>query len=397
MLQIKKENLEKSKIKLTVSVPSVLTSGYANTVFNKMAADVEVKGFRKGKAPKHLAIMQIGENRLISEIINLALSETYTSALKQEKIIPVSNPKIDVTKMADLLEDNAVLEYTAEIDVLPEVKIGDYKKIKLPKESKIEIKKEEIDQVLSHLQRQHADFKDVDRACKDKDKVEIDFVGQERGVPIENLTNKNYPVILGTKVLIPDFEKNIIGMKKGAEKEFTVELEDKTTNKKDAKKKIDFKVKMLDIKEVILPELNDELAKKFGKDTIEELATIITADIENQKKGAMQREREGKLIEELLKISKLDVPESLVDQEVHRMIDQLKQQTEISHIPFEKYLESIKKTEEDLHNDFKVQAEKTVKIGLVLGEIGKIEKVDLSKEDAGKKVIESLMISASKK
>lgn len=395
MLKVTKENLEKSKVKLTVTVPSELMRGFFSKVYNELAQTVEVKGFRKGKAPKNLTLMQIGENRITSDVIDLALKETYPKALEQEKIIPVCPPKINITKMVDLTVDTAELEYDAEVDLLPEIKLGDYYKIRIKnKESRIKVEKAEIDQVLSHLCRQHAEFKDIERAAKEGDRVEMDFEGKERGVVLENLTSKNYPVILGSKVLIPEFEKKIEGMKKGEKKEFKIKIKEKN---------IDFKVDLHIVQEVILPKLDDELAKKFGQVSLKKLTSEIEKDILNQKKVAEKQEQEGQVVEALLKIAKVEIPESLVDQEIHRMIDQLRQRTEATGIPFEKYLESLppdekgnKKTEHDLHHEFEPQAEKTVKIGLILGEIGKQEKIDLSKEDAGRKVMEKMLEIAQK-
>lgn len=394
MLDIKKENLGKSKIKLTVKVPSALMRGFFATVYNQMAVGVEVKGFRKGHAPRLLTISAIGENRLSQEIINLSLTETYGTALKQEKIVPISPPRINIKMLKDLTVDTAELEYEAEIDLIPEVKIGDYKKLKLKiKNEKQEVKQEEIDQVLGHLQRQHATFDEKPASsaggagsAEMGDRIEMDFEGTERGVVLENLTSKNYPVILGSKVLIPEFEEKIVGAKKGEEKEFDVEIgSDKS------KKKVHFKVKILNVQKVNLPALDNELAKKFGKNKIEELKYAVADDIVKQKEAQQKRDQENEIVEQLLKISQLEVPESLVEQETHRMIDELKNRISMMNMPFEQYLGQMKKTETDLHTDFAEQAEKTVKVGLILGEIAKLEKMDLKDEQVGKKVMENLL------
>jgi len=383
-MNIKRENLAGSKVKLTVSLPPEIMRGFFDIVYTKLAGRTEVKGFRSGKAPKNLTIMAIGENKLISKIIDLALQETYPKALNDEKLIPIAPPKINIKKMADLVGDAAELEYEAEIELLPEVKVGDYKKIRIKKsKAKLDVAKEELDQVLSHLQRQHATFKEITRPAKEGDRVEVDFEGKERGVVLENLTSKNYPVILGSKVLIPEFEKKVEGMKKGEEKEFKIKVKDKS---------IDFKVKILDLKEVILPPLDDELAKKFQKNTFNELEKAIKEDIVKQKEIQEKQNIENQVAEELLKIIKIEIPDSLIDQESNRIIENLKNRISMSGMPFEKYLEQIKKTEEELKNEFRPQAEKTVKIGLTLGEIAKAEKMDLKDKDAGRKVMEKIIL-----
>ncbi|AKM81973.1 TPA: trigger factor [Candidatus Berkelbacteria bacterium] len=399
MLNVIKENLPKSKIKLSVTLPPEIMRGYFAKVYEKLAPSVNIKGFRPGKAPKHLTIMEIGENRFNSEIIDMALSESYGQVLKQEKLIPVAPPKVEIKKMVDLTADNAEIIYEAELDVLPEVKLGDYKKIKIKKaeESKLKVTKDELDQVFSHLQRQHAEFKGVERAAKEGDRVEMDFEGTERSVVLENLTSKNYPVVLGSKVLIPEFEKKVEGMKAGDEKEFDIELgKGSSPENISLKKKVHFKVKMNLVQEVILPKLDDELATKFGQKNLDDLKKVVEADVLNQKKRAERQNKENEVIEALLKITEVEVPDSLVEQETQRMVDQLKTRTEGMGLPFDKYLESMGKSEEDLKKDMSEQAAKTVKVGLTLGEIGKQEKIDLSKEDSGLKVIEKLVDYATK-
>ena len=386
MIEIKRENLTKSKIKLTIKVPSKLMVTYFDKVYDNLSKGVEVKGFRKGHAPRPMTITAIGESRLNEEIINLALNETYGEVLKKEDIVPVANPKISIKMLKDLLNENAELEYDAEIDTMPEIKIGDYTKIKIKKAGEIKITDEEVDQVLKHLQQQHATFEDKTGAAELGDRIEMNFEGTERGVVLENLSSKNYPVILGSKVLIPEFEKEVIGLKVGESKEF-----DTTLGKDVNKKKVHFKVEILKVEKVNLPELNDALAGKFQQGSLTKLKEEIKKDITEQKKIAAHREQEGEVAEAILKLAKIDVPDSLVEQEVHRMIDEMRNRTEMMGLPFADYLIQIKKTEEDLHADFHEQAEKTVKVGLILGEIGKAEKIDLKATDAGRQVMEKLI------
>ena len=395
MIEIKRENVSKTKIKLTIKVPSKLMTGYFDKVYANLAPSVEVKGFRKGHAPKHLTVSAIGENRFNQEIIDLALNETYASALEKEKIIPIAQPQINIKMLKDLLAETAELEYEAEIDQLPEIVLGDYKKIKIKKPVEVKVEKSEIDQVLKHLQEQHATFEEKAGKAEIGDRIEMDFEGTERGVVLDNLTSKNYPAILGSKVLIPEFEKEIIGLKKGDEKEFDCTL-GKANSPADEKKKVHFKVKILDVKKVNSPELNDEFAGKFQQKSLEKLTEAISKDILEQKNVAAKRELEGQVAEALLKIAKIEVPESLVEQETHRMIDEMRQRTEMMGLPFEQYLAQIKKTEADIHEEFKEQAEKTVKVGLLLGEVGKAEKLDLHAPDAGRQVMEKLLEYAQK-
>lgn len=406
-MEIKKEILPKSKIKLEIKVSPPEMRGFFDRAYKKFAPSVEVKGFRPGMAPRALTISAIGENRLNSEIIDLALQETYVQALKKEDIMPVSQPKISIKVVKDLTVDTALLEYDAEIDILPEIKLGDYKKIKLKtkrqKDKEIEAKDGEVEQVISHLQRQKATFSDITRAIKTGDRVEISFEGFEKGVKIENLSSEHYPIILGSGSIIPDFEKNLVGLKKGDKKEFKSKLKDQK-DPAGTTKEIDFKVEVLETQETILPELDNKFAEGFQKKTIDELKLAIKEDIINQKKDAQKKQQENEVLEKLLELIKTEIPESLIDQEINRQTEDMKNRVTSMGMTFEKYLEQMKKTEEDFKKDLQPQAEKTIKIGLALGEILKKESapsprgwgIDPKDKEAGKKVLERLIENATK-
>ncbi len=399
-MEIKKEDLPKSKAKLTIKVSSPEMRGFFARTYNKIAPTIEIKGFRKGMAPRSMTIVAIGENRLQQEIIDLTLRETFTEALKKENLIPIASPKINIKMLKDLTADTAALEYEAEIDLLPEVKLGDYKKIKIQSSKimpraagKMEVSQDEIDQVLSHLARTRAEFKNISCPVKEGDRLEINFEGLEKGVKLENLSSQNYPVILGSKVLIPEFEAKLIGLKKGDKKEFKVMMAP-TAN--DKKRPINFKVEILQTQEVILPEINDEFAKKYQKKDLTELKKAIKEDVIKQKEQQQQRNLENAVLEELVKITQVDISDSLIAQEIDRQINEIRSRTATMGLTFEKYLENLKKTEGEFRESLKPQAEKTIKIGLALGEIIKKEGMDSKDKEAGKKALDKLISYAIK-
>ena len=393
-MEITKEKLPKSQIKLNIKVSSSEMRGFFAKVYSKLSSQVTVKGFRPGAAPKHMIISAIGENRLQSEIVDLALQETYSEALKKEKLLPIASPKVTVKMAKDLTGDTAELEYEVVIDLLPEVKLGDYKKIKIKKsKNKIEVSDEEVKQVLSHLARSKAEFKDIEGKVKSGDRIEINFEGSEKGVVLENLTSKNYPVILETNVLVPEFEKELIGLKKGDKKEFTVKMK-KPGEEKEAP--IDFKIEVTNTQDVILPEIDDKFSTTYGQKTLDELKKAVKVDIVKQKEQQSKHDEENQVLEELLKIIKVEIPDGLIANEINRQVDELTQRVTQMGMTFEKYLESVKKTEEELRKDLAPQAEKTIKIGLALGEIVKEEKLDSKDKEAGKKALEKLISYATK-
>lgn len=395
MLKITTEKLPQSKMKIKVSISSELMRGFFTRVYNKLAPKVIVKGFRPGMAPKTLTVAAIGENRLNADIIDLALQETYTAALKKENIFPLCPPQINIKMLKDLTVETAEMEYEAEVDILPKVEIGEYKKIKInpPAGGKeIKVAEEEIEQVLSHLQREKATFEIIERSLKEGDRAEINFEGFEKGVKLENLSSQNYPVILGNKVLLPEFEKNLVGLKKGDKKEFKISV----LGKDGPEKLIDFKVAVLTAQAVILPKLDDEFAKNFQKKDLAELKSAIKKDILLQKKETEKKERENQVIEELLKMTAIEIPASLIEQEVERQINEIRKKLEMMGMTFEKYLESLKKNLEEFRASLKSQAEKNIKVGLALGEVARREKIDSKDKNAAKIALERLIEYATK-
>lgn len=401
-MEIKKEILSGSKVKLTIKVTSLEMRSFFSRVYNQLASKVEVKGFRKGMAPKALTIAAIGENRLNAEIIEQAIQETYPEAIKKEKILPVVSPNANIKMVKDLTTDTAELEYEVEVEFLPEIKIGDYRKIKVSSpHEKIQATVDETNRVLSHLQRQHAQFKDIDRPLKDGDRAEINFEGFEKRVKLENLSSNNYPVILGSKVLIGEFEKQLIGLRKGEKKEFTLELAGQKEARQDRAisklKKINFKVEILTAQEVILPKLDDQLAQKFSRKTLSDLKEAITKDIISQKKTAEEKKIENQVLEKLAGMIKVEIPESLISKEVEKEIEEFKTKVSAAGMTFEKYLENLKKTEDDFKKELREPAKKTIKIGLALGEVIRKEKINPQDKEATRLALKKLVDMATRK
>lgn len=364
-MNIKVEKLPHSRVKLAIEVSKDQVGKFFDEAYKKLAPSVNIKGFRAGRAPKILVLEAVGQNRYNSEALNLAIPQSYFQAVSQEKLIPITQPAVAIKQF----KEGDDFLYDAEVDVMPEIKIGDYKSVKIKNQSskiKYEASEKEIDIIIKRLRYQDAKFNDVAREAKIDDRVEINFEGYENKVKLENFTSNNYPLILGEGVLVKGFEENLIGMKKDDEKEFSLKVPSQTKGGKD--KKIDFKVKINNIKEVVLSELGAEFAKKFGHNSIESLRKAIGENIikEKQMKDTMRLEQE--VLEKLAAKTVVDLPLCLIEQEVSRKITELQQRVGPS---FTSFLEKSGKTINDLRKDLAPQAEKTVKIGLMLGELAK--------------------------
>lgn len=364
-MKITRENLAKSRVKLTIEAPVERVKTFFDEAYKQLAPTVEIKGFRPGQAPKLLTIEAIGQGKYTQTALDAALQQVYYEAVQQEKIIPIQPPAVSVKEFAE----DKPFSFEAQVDVVPQIKLGDYKKVKVKyKEPKIDANKEEVDKVINNLKHQAAAFKEVDRPAKNGDRVEIDFEGSVSGVKQDGLSSKNHPLVLGEGSLIAGFEKELAGLKKGEEKEFDLDVPHKT--EKNKTQKTHFKVKMIDIKEVILPEENSEFAKKFGHDTTEKLRAAIAASIMEEKKTHDKQHLEQEVLEKVVATCKLEVPESLIEQEISRRLMSMQEQMGQG---FPKYLESIGKKIEDIKKEMQPSAENSVKIGLVLGEIARAE------------------------
>jgi len=361
-MDIKVTKLPKAKVKLVITEEAKNIKKYFDEVYEKMAPTVEIKGFRAGKAPRLITIETIGRARYNSEVLNTVLPQVYASAVKSEKLTPVASPKITISEFAE----DKPFRFEAEVDLLPEIKLGDYKKIHVTyKAEKIEASKEDVEKVVNRLLHQGAKYSITSEPAKPGDKMEISFIGKVKNAIVEQYTSKNYPFILGEKVLLPEFEKHLIGTKKNDNKKFSLEIKNPKTKEKD---KVDFDVTINDVWQVELPKVDDEFATKFGHKNPEELKKAISKSIEGEKKQRDRQILEEKVLDEVLKHIEVEISESLVEQEIDRRIDVIKKQTGPS---FDQYLTSIKKTLMDLRKDIKPAAERGVRISLALNEIAK--------------------------
>lgn len=366
-MKITRENLPKSRVKLTIEVPEEKTKKFFEEAYKKLAPTVEIKGFRPGQAPRVMTLEAIGYGKYNQTALDIALPETYFEAIQSEKIIPVQPPSVSVKEFIE----GKPLVYDAEVDVVPEIKLCDYKKIKIKYvKPKIEVKKEEVDKLIEKLRYQSAIFNDVNRPARKGDRIEIDFEGLVDNVKQESLCSRNHPLILGEGILIPGFEKELEGMKKDEVKEFDLEVP--KIKDKLQKKKAHFKVKMISVKEVILPEIDNEFAKKFGHDTAETLINTVEEKLREEKELTERQKLEKEVLDKIISGCKLEIPESLIVQEVSRRITEIQNQMGPG---FGKYLESIGKKIEDLQKDIRPVAENAVRTGLILGEIARAEKI----------------------
>lgn len=372
-MQVEKSQA-KSVVTLKIALDEKEWEEALKNAATKISDGIEIKGFRKGKAPMDVVIAQVGETRVLSEASETAINRYYYQAVMQEEVAPVGPPKVTV----DEVGMKKPLRFTAEITVMPEIELGDYKKIKV-KPEKVEVKDEQIDTVLTNLQRREVTFKEIERSAQKGDWVEIDFEGKLDGVPFDGGKSANHPLIIGDGVLLPDFEEALVGMKTGEEKIFPVNFPEDYHQANLAGKKTEFTAKLHKVKEVIYPEINDEFAKKISdKKTLRELKDDIKKALtEDSKQKELDRQR-SEAIEQLIKLAKAEVPAQLVEQELDAMMHDFEHQISHQGMNMKDYMERAKLTEEKMREEWKEQAKKRVIAGLALNEFKKREGIAAS-------------------
>lgn len=372
-LEIKRENLGKSKVKLEIAVAKSDFNDYKKKAFERLKVEVEIPGFRKGKAPDMMVIEKLGETRIESEALDMVVRESTFLAMAKENIIPIESPKVAIKQFAK----DKDLVYTVEVSVLPQVVLGNYQNIKIKKET-AKVEKTEVDKAIEDLRKRMATPVEKKEGLQKGDWAEIDFEGLTKGVKLDKLSSEKMPLIVGEIKFIPGFEEKLMGMEKGEKKEFELVLPKEGVDDELKGQKVSFKVKLNELKKIQLPELNKEFAQKLGAGNIDDLKKRMEGAIKNQKELEIENKYKIELIDQVAAKTKIEIPESLVNQEKERLIGEFSRQLGISGMTVEQFLAGQRKSKEELDKDFIVQAEKNVRIGLTLAEISRTEKVEVT-------------------
>lgn len=366
-MKVTKEVLSENKVKLTIEVEAGKLKLAGEAVYAKLAPSIKVPGFRPGKAPKNIVEKEVGSERFEAEILDIILPESYYEAVMSEKLEVVGSPEVKVVKFVP----TDGLTYEATVEIMPVIKLPEIKKIHVKRE-KVKISEKEAEEVLTDLAKQLSKTEKVERGAKTGDKVEIDFEGFVDGVPFEGGKSLNHPIVLGSGSFVPGFEEQLVGMSADEEREIEVTFPADYHAENLKGKKATFKVKLHHVEEIILPEMTDEFASQVGpfKDL-----TALKADVEKKltytKELTERRRVEDEILGKLVEKTKFSVPNTLVEQEQHRMLHEAESNLSQQGIALPQYLEMVKKTQEDLEAEMKPEAEKRVKVGIVLTQIAK--------------------------
>jgi len=310
----------------------------------------------------------------------------YAEAVLKEKVPVVARPEIKF--VSDL-----PFVFEAIVAVLPEVKISGYDKIKI-KKNDLKVTEKEVDELINYVLKQRAEYTEVDRVAKMGDRVELDFDGfdPKGDVPLEGTASKNHPAILGEGSLIPGFEEEVIGLKAGDEKTFDITFPKDYHSKRFQGKKVKFKVKVGKVEEVKLPEITSVWIKEVsGQDrTPEQFREDVRTNLEKEREQQEKQRRESEFLDELLKLATLDAPKALIEEEIDFMLDRTKMDLQSRGLKWEEYEKHMQTQNRNLREEKKAQAEKQVKLRIILQHLYKVENIEPTDEEVASH-LESLL------
>lgn len=378
-------NLSDTKVQLTIILDEQELKAAEQVALSKLAKQVKVPGFRKGKVPASVAAKHVDPNILGQQMLDDALSKAVAEAFISEKIQALDRPQVEVKKFVPGQE----LEFTAETEVLPKVTLGDYKKLGVKKQ-KVSVTKTDVDEIIDRMQQGMAERQTVDRAAKDGDEVVVDFVGKKDDVAFDGGTATDYTLKIGAKQFIDGFEEGIIGHKAGDEFDLTLTFPKEYRAKDLAGAKVVFSVTLKEVKELVLPKADDELAQKAGPfKTIKELEDDIKREITVQKEREADDKFKNELVEKLVSISTIPVPEILIADQAKSIEQDMTQNLAYQGMSLEMYLDSKSLTKEKwLEGEVHDAAVMRIKSSLALAELSKVEDVKATAEELAAKTTE---------
>ena len=377
-MSLQVENLEHNMAKLTITVSAEEVEKALQAAYLKQRSKISLPGFRKGKVPRQMIEKMYGPEVFYDEAANHMISEAYGKAYDECELEIASQPTIDVVQ----LEKGKDFIFTAEVAVKPEVKLGEYKGLKVDKVSTRVMQKEVDEEIEKERERNARTVEVTDRAVQDKDIVTLDFEGFVDGVAFEGGKGENYPLTIGSGAFIPGFEEQLIGAEIDKETEVKVTFPEEYQAKELAGKEAVFKCTVHEIKAKELPELDDEFASEVSEEaeTLEDYKAEVKAKIKERKENEGKEKKENQAVEQAVANAEIDLPAPRVDLQAKQMADDFARRIMQQGMSVEQYFQFTGLNEEKMMEELKPQAEKRIRTRLVLEAIVAAENIEVSDE-----------------
>lgn len=377
--------MAKNTEKITIEIKGEAWEKALDKSFKKNVKKANIDGFRKGNVPKDIYLKNYGMESLFEDAYLAVVDDAFKEAQDKAKVKAEIQPSVDIKKID---KDGITFEFT--FIGKPEVKLGQYKDLKVKKE-KVAVTKEEVDAKINELREQFADITVKEGGVVETgDTAVIDFVGEVDGKPLDGGSGENYPLEIGTNTFIPGFEDGVLGMKVDETKDLHLKFPENYT-KELAGKEVVFHVTLKEIKSRILPDIDENFFEDLGYDKVTN-AEELAKEVENTIKEEKENEEKNRFLEEVLKqVSekmKVDVPEEIIDDEVHRMIHQWEEQLKSQGLTLDQYMEFTGTTHEDMHKQMEPEALRRVKYRYMLEAVSEAEKIEVTDEEVEKDIEE---------
>ena len=377
-MSLQVERLEHNMAKLTIEVPAEEVEKALLAAYLKERGKISLPGFRKGRVPRQMIEKMYGPEVFYDEAANRMISEAYAKAYDECELELVSQPKIEITQ----LEKGKEFIFTAEVAVKPEVKLGEYKGLKVDKVS-TRVTQKEVDEEIDKERERNARTIDVtDRAVQDKDQITLDFEGFVDGVAFEGGKASDYPLTIGSGAFIPGFEDQLIGANIDEEKEINVTFPEEYQAKELAGKAAVFKCTVHSIKAKELPELDDEFVSDVSEksETVDAYKAEVKAKIKERKENEGKQKREDQSVEQAVANAEMDIPEAMISFQSRQMVDDFARRIMQQGMTMEQYFQFTGLSEEKMMEEFKPEAEKRIRTRLTLEAIVAAENIEVSEE-----------------
>ena len=382
-MSLQVENLEHNMAKVTIEVEAAKLDDAIKQAFNKKKGQFNVPGFRKGKAPRKMIEQMYGKGVFLEDAVNALIPEHYSKALAECELEIVSQPTIDITQA----EPGKAFIFTAEVAVKPEVTLGDYKGVEVPK-TEITVTDEDVEAELKKEQEKNSRTISVeDRAAQLNDIVTIDFEGSVDGVPFDGGQATEYPLTLGSNTFIPGFEEQLVGAKVGDDVDVKVTFPEEYQAKELAGKEAIFKcaVKKIEAKE--LPELDDDFAKDVSEfDTLAEYKEHVKTNLEDKKADEAKRAKEDAAVDKAIENAQMDIPEAMLMTQCRQMLDDFSRRMQSQGLSMDQYFQFTGMTADKMMEDMKPQALKRIQTRLVLEKVAEVENIQPTEEEVNEEI-----------
>ncbi len=384
-MNVKVEKKENSVVEIEFTMDKEQFNAELDKAFKQNAKKFKVPGFRNGMVPRAVVEKTYGEGVLYEFVIENTVDEAYRTAVVENELEIVSRPELDIKQIG---KDKDFV-FVVTVCVKPEAKVADYKGIEVKKVS-TRVTKKEVEEELERIREKNARIVTVeDRDLKDGDISVIDFEGFVDGVAFDGGKGENFELTIGSGQFIPGFEDQMVGMKIGEERDVNVKFPEEYHAENLAGKDATFKVKLHEIKEKVLPELDDEFAKDVSEfDTLEEYRKDLNKKVKERKENQAKATKEQEAIEKFIEKVEVVIPDGMIDEEVEKMVEEMNANLSYQGLNIDQYLQYMGITLEDYKKEMRVQAEKRIKLNLGLEAVAKEEKVEVSDEEIDAKIKE---------